>query len=151
MLVVITIIMILGGLSVGGFNMVMTRQANKKAEIQIKLLENAIEEYKLDNGSYPASTGSSNDLYIALFWDSDSDGDGVGTDDDQKIYLADLDPENNGQGWTEGTGATATIVDPWGAEYIYRIASDLNAVNPDFDLFSTGKDIDEAGDDITNF
>jgi hypothetical protein len=36
--------------------------------------------------------------------------------------------------------ATSTIVDPWGKEYRYRKGT--AAQNPDFDLWSTGKDVD---------
>lgn len=145
MLVTVTIIVILAGLSLGGFNFVTTKQANEKAKIQISLLSNALEEYKLDNGEYPASTGGTNALFTALYYN------GAQTPPvaDSKIYLADLDPVNNGQGWMEGSGATATIVDPWGEPYIYR---NPPTVNPDFDLVSKGKDGElDTSDDITNY
>ena len=154
MLVTITIIVILAGLSLGGFNFVITKQANSQAEIQINLLSNALEEYKLDNGSYPDD--GTNSLYIALY------DNGVQNPDTDRIYLAELDPENDRQGWIKGTGSDVTIVDPWDEEYIYRRASptDPNATkNPDFDLKSMGKDGETADalsdpktkDDITNF
>ncbi|WP_411827930.1 type II secretion system protein GspG [Luteolibacter sp. AS25] len=149
MLVTITIIVILAGLSLGGYNYVNAKQARSKAEIQIKLLENGLEEYKFENGDYPDSTGASSDLYEALYWDTDLDGDGADTDDDQKIFVADLNPDANGQGWTNGEGATATIEDPWGNEYIY-VAPGVN--NPDFDLHSMGPDgQSDTEDDITNY
>lgn len=131
MLVTITIIVILAGLSLGGFKYVTAKQANSQAQIQIKLLEKAIEEYKLDNGVYPPDTGGINALYKALYYD------GYENPDEFKIYLADLDPDNNKQGWTQGTGANVTIVDPWGTEYIYR---NPPTINPDFDLLSKGQD-----------
>lgn len=132
MLVTITIIVILAGLSLGGFKYVSVKQANSQAEIQIKLLGSAIEEYKLDNGEYPVSTNT-NDLYRALYYDGAQDP----PLNDGKIYLADLDPENNKQGWTEGTGAGVRIIDPWGNEYVYRSPG---TINPDFDLMSRGQD-----------
>lgn len=141
MLVTITIIVILAGLSLGGFKFVTTKQANSQAAIQIKLLEKGIEEYKLDNGVYPPQ--GNNELYKALYWDSDNDGvgatkpDGSPLDEDQKIYLADLDAANNKQGWTQGKDASVTIIDPWAKEYIYR---NPGTVNPDFDLLSNGQD-----------
>ena len=132
MLVTITIIVILAGLSLGGFKYVSTKQANAQAEIQIKLLESAIEEYKLDNGVYPPGN-TTNDLYTALYYNGAQEP----PINDAKIYLAQLDPDNNKQGWTEGAGAGVKLVDPWGAQYIYRNPGTLN---PDFDLISKGQD-----------
>lgn len=131
MLVTITIIVILAGLSLGGFKFVSTKQAYSQAEIQIKLLENGIEEYKLDTGEYPES-GIGN-LFRALYKDRLNNVDG-----NNKIYVSQLDPENNKQGWT--IPGQDKITDPWGAEYIYRRSSDPRAVNPDFDLLSKGQD-----------
>lgn len=150
LLVTITIIMILMGLAIGGFNFVTQKQALEQAKIQISLLSNALEEYKLDYGEYPP-TGDSNSIYKALYWDTDGDGTGADTDTDQKIYVSQLDPANNKQGWTEGTKAGVKIVDPWGAEYIYINGADAAAKNPDFDLISKGKDgIEGNADDIRN-
>lgn len=143
MLVVITIIVILAGLSLGGFGFVKQKQANSQADVQIRLLSKALEEYKLDNGSYPASTGGSNALFTVLYFN------GANVTPPEKIYLSELDPVNNKQGWTEGTGAGTKIVDPWGIEYIYRTGA--TAKNPDFDLISKGKDGTEGTpDDVDN-
>jgi len=150
MLVTITIIIILAGLTVGGFKFVTTKQANSQAEIQISLLSTALEEYKSDTGQYPADTGGSTALYTALYLN------GVQNPDTEKIYLADLDPDNNKQGWTKQSGAEVTLVDPWGAEYIYR---NPPTINPDFDLLSRGQDgltsdtlsNPNNKDDITNY
>jgi len=145
MLVTITIIVILAGLSLGGFNFVTSKQANEKAKVQISLLSNALEEYKLDNGTFPTSSGGTNVLYTALYKE------GVDNPTTKEIYLAELDPNNDRQGWMDNTGGTVTIVDPWGVEYIYRNGSDVNAKNPDFDLISKGKDgVVGTTDDITN-
>jgi len=151
MLVTITIIMILAGLSLGGFKFILTKQANAQAQIQIKLLEKAIEEYKLDNGEYPPQGNGSNSLYTELYYN----GAQVPPVGDAKIYLADLDPENDKQGWTQGTGTAVILVDPWGTQYIYRTGA--GAVNPDFDIISYGKDGDtdvngpKSKDDHNNF
>lgn len=143
LLVVIAIIVILAGLSVTGFNYVTQKQAFSQAEIQIKLLESALEDYKLDNGVYPPA-GTSNSLYKLLY------SDGASTTPPGKIYVNQLEP-NNKQGWTQGTGTAVTIIDPWGEEYIYRIGSDPKAKNPDFDIISIGKDGKEAtADDVRN-
>ncbi|MCX6876340.1 MAG: type II secretion system protein GspG [Verrucomicrobia bacterium] len=146
MLATITIIVILAGLVVAGTAFVKDRQKRATAEIQIRLLANACEEYKLDHGSYPGSDSSlngdgrnmTNGLFKDLYWDSNRDGAGPQNDSEQKIYISELDPKNNKQGWTEGRGEAARIVDPWGNEYRYR--KGVNAQSPDFDLWSPGKD-----------
>lgn len=131
MLVTITIIVILAGLSLGGFKYVTAKQANSQAAIQIKLLEKAIEEYKLDNGVYPPQGTGSASLYTELYYK------GVNDPTNNKIYLAELDPDNNKQGWTQGTVASVKLFDPWGKEYSYK---NPGTVNPDFDLSSMGQD-----------
>ncbi len=164
MMAVITIIIILAGIVVGGMGYVNEKQASEKAKVQIKRLEAALEEYKLDNGTYPptadksgafsaAGTSTSSIMFNALYY--------IGTQDNtKKIYLPELDPANSKQGWTTGTAsATSKIIDPWGSEYCYRTATDAtgaanaNTQNPDFDIWSSGKDGKSAPDtasDSTN-
>lgn len=160
LLVVMTIILILAGLVIGGMQFVKTKQKNHQAEIQIKLLENAIQDYYGDNSEYPgeedaggtSGTGESNTLFQALYYDGFQS-----TDGSVRIYLNELDPITDPQKWIDGTGAGATILDPWGEEYRYRRGS--GAMNPDFDLWSSGPDLETAGDgedpkdrdDIGNF
>ncbi len=163
MLAVITIIVILAAVVVRGMSFVTEKQAAEKAKIQVALLCKALEEYKSEQGSYPATQdtvdgkGQSDILFKALYWDSDNDGEGaaVGSgkgDEDQKVYLQDLDPTSKAQGWTSGTANAKTkILDPWGNEFRYRSAKgpsngstaaspNQNTQNPDFDLWSAGKD-----------
>lgn len=158
MMAVVTIIVILASLVVGGTAFVREREAKNRAQVQIGLISKALEEYKVDFGSYPPTQnspkgeGNSDELFKALYWDSDDDGQGAAVgntagDEDQKIYLVELDPTNNKQGWTSGTpSATTKITDPWGKEYRYRSALDAsgknnsNTMNPDFDLWTSGKD-----------
>lgn len=143
---VITIILILAGLVVSGAGFVKDRQANEKARVQIALISKALEEYKLDAGSYPSTddsadgSGQSKILFNALYFDALSDT-------AKKLYLAELDPAVGKQKWTSGTASITTkIVDPWGVEYRYRTAiksdgaSNNSTQNPDFDLWSSGKD-----------
>lgn len=150
MMVVITIIIILAGLVVGGMEYANQRSATEKAKTQIALLSKGIEEYKLDMGAYPATgdittTSGSNGtvtsfiLFNALYWTPVSSS--------QKIYLPELDPVTTKQGWTTGAAtANLTITDPWGNQYCYRSSSNATGgpnsatVNPDFDLWSMGKD-----------
>lgn len=160
-LVVMTIILLLAGLTIGGLQYVKTKRDNNRAEIQINLLSRAIEEYNLDNGDYPGDEDAggtsgedqSNMLFQALYYD------GFMAEDDgsASIYLSELDPENDSQKWLDGTGASTIIVDPWKQEYLYRRGS--AAMNPDYDLWSKGEDGETAGDgeddkdkdDIRNF
>jgi len=173
LMAVITIIVILAGLVVGGMGFVNERQAKEKAKVQLALLTAALEAYKLDFGTYPPTGDrpkgdtTSAILFKALYWDSDNDGSVVGADEDQKIYLSQLDPTANKQGWTTGTpGNNTKITDPWGNEYRYRTAvnssgnPNTSTQNPDFDLWSVGKDADtnpttasdkKNRDDIKNF
>src|SRR6478672_2994940 len=76
LMAVITIIVILAGLVIGGLGYVTERQARAKAQVQIQLLSKALEEYKLDMGTYPPTANSTTgtgqsavSLYQALFKD----------------------------------------------------------------------------------
>lgn len=149
-LITMAIIAILAAMTIGGFRFVQEKQKYSTAEVQISLLSKTLEEYKLDNGGYPdPSSGStpSNALYLALYYN------GANATPPGKIYLSDLDPNNNQQKWTLGSGTDVTIIDPWGGEYQYLIGSDPTARNPDFDLISSGPDLDPSteGDNIGNF
>ena len=152
LMAVITIIVILAGLVVGGMGFVNERQAKEKAKVQLGMLEAALEEYKLDNGEYPLTpnksgnlrgpngTNTSKILFKALYMDG-------AQDPAKKIYLESLNPANNKQGWTSGPASNNTkIVDPWGNQYCYRSAvnssgnTNRDTQNPGFDLWSMGKD-----------
>jgi prepilin-type N-terminal cleavage/methylation domain-containing protein len=183
LMAVITIIVILAGLVVGGLGFVTERQAKEKARVQLALLGKGLEAYKLDMGVYPASANSSDGLtqsnkclYQALFYE--------GYDYNKQasppaswtkataIYVTDLDPTTSKQGWVPAvTGTnpviptTSVVSDPWGNEYRYRSAKNTSGgtnsstINPDFDLWSVGKDAKtnaspahkDAKDDIRNF
>ena len=156
LLAVITIIVILAAVVVGSMGYVSEKQASEKAKVQIALISKALEDYKLDNGAYPATsntadgTKQSSILFEALYYDAAKEG--ATPTGEYKIYLAELDPATNKQGWTSGTASSSTkILDPWGNEYRYRSAygdagaggnasKNDNTLNPDFDLWSGGKD-----------
>jgi prepilin-type N-terminal cleavage/methylation domain-containing protein len=146
LVVVVAIIVVLAALTLGALNLINAKQARDKAAVQVKLLENALQTYNLENRSYPPSTdpdGRKGDevLYKYLYYDgyeARQNGSPNAT-----IYLVELDPQNNtksGQAWIQGTGAQAQIVDPWGEPYRYRSGDSPNALNPDFDLWSCGPD-----------
>ena len=147
LVVVVSIIVVLAALTLGALNMIRAQQARKTATVQVGLLSNALQDYNLENRSYPTNTdpdGMKGDevLYKALFYDGyeAKQNDQTGG---ARIYLAELDPQNNtkgGQAWIQGTGAQAKIVDPWGNPYRYRSGDSSAARNPDFDLWSMGPD-----------
>lgn len=181
LLAVITIIVILASLVVGGLSFVQERQAREKARVQIALLSKGLEEYKLDMGSYPITadkatatapngTATSADLYTALFYEGweynktttvpttwvKTVGSNTSFPKSTRIYVSALDPTSTKQGWvitqTSGDPKPGVIItDPWGNQYCYRSAfgvptassgspANTNTINPDFDLWSMGKD-----------
>ena len=147
MMTVITIIIILASIVIGSMAYVKDRQAKEKAKIQLGLLAKALEDYKQDNGTYPPTSdgdgsGNSDELFNALYFVGAQDATGA-----KKIYITELNPTSNKQGWTIGTASASTrITDPWGYEYRYRTATNAGGTantqtqNPDFDLWSVGKD-----------
>ena len=158
LMAVATIIIILAGLVTGSIAYVNEKKTMNRVKVQLAMLAKGLEEYKLDFGTYPATDNSpkgennSKILFNALYWDSNNDGQTAGTgnavgDANQRIYVPELDPANNKQGWTSGkASATTKIFDPWNNEYRYRSAVDgsgkpnSSTQNPDFDLWSVGKD-----------
>jgi general secretion pathway protein G len=165
LLVVIAIMLILASIGVGSFSYVQERQNKEKAKVQMALLSKAIEEYKLDMGKYPGTTENpaadgdfSKELYTALFYEGYQFSENPNRPDPNnslatKIYVPELDPTTSKQGWIERSNVMTTaplfIIDPWGANYRYRKGA--NAENPDFDLWSMGKDKDDDKDDLRNF
>ncbi len=162
LIVVVAIIVILAGLTLGAMSVVNRKKADKTANVQLKLIENAIENYNSDNRSYPPNPdpmGERGDevLYKYLYYDGFETRDTGGV-----VYMPEFDPDNNaksGQQWMQGLGAQARVVDPWGQFWRYRSADSTGAQNPDFDLWSMGADgktnadpkHKDCADDIKNF
>jgi prepilin-type N-terminal cleavage/methylation domain-containing protein len=112
LLSVIVIIGILAGLVAGGIQFANQKVAREKAKSQIKLLSSALEEFKIDNGFYPASGADADRstavLIISLGYLNPNNGT---TTPPPKIYLDSLDTTtktnekgktefvNNKQGW----------------------------------------------------
>lgn len=171
LLTVITIIVILAGMTVGALGWVQRKAAVDKARAQMALLENGLEQFYADTGEYPEANDSKGlAMYYALF------GDGVGADgikktkDDNEaidgipdegatVYVPDLDPNTN-SGLLEGPDGKAPtrLVDPFGNSWQYiggdRYKSRRN--NPDFDIYSKGPDgegtpSNPGADDIKNW
>jgi general secretion pathway protein G len=146
LLTVIAIIMILAGLTVGGLSFYNRKVAEDKTRLQLKLLAAGLEAYFGENGEYPLADdangkGNTDKLYEALFYDTDNDGNSYQDDDDQEIFLPELDPASNSQGWIAGTGENVKLIDGFGNEYRYRrMTNPTEMRNPDFDLWSMGAD-----------
>lgn len=174
LMAVVVIIVILATLVVAGMGFAQEKQNRDSAKTQIALLAKAIEEYKLDMGKYPgkvddtpaAGSGVSSELYEALFFEgyTASNSGTANADSASKIYLAELDPRNTKMTWVTTTKSdtppsSTKIKDPWDVEYRYRKGT--NAQNPDFDLWSCGKNgktdpssaklTGDNKDDIRNF
>lgn len=141
MLVVIVIIVALAALAFVGLGHAKRTQNDEKARVQVELLRLALEDYRSDKGSYPENARSSGTdgttaIYDALY----PQGGG------QKVYLPELNPENDPQGWLDGATGPGPhrIVDPWGNEFRYRTnesgSDEIIAANPGFDLWSMGPD-----------
>jgi len=170
LLTVITIIVILAGMTVGALGWVQRKAAADKARAQLALLQNGLEQYFADTGIYPeANDRNGLAMYYALF------GDGVGADgikdtaDDGPIdgkpdegatvYVPDLDPNaNTGMVEVGSNGRPTKVIDPFGNSWEYiggdRFKSRRN--NPDFDIYSKGPNGSGSatrpdGDDIKNW
>jgi len=101
LLVVVAIIAILAGLTLSTLGYVNKKAARSRAEAEVAALSAAIDSYKLDFGSYPAS----NNLYTELT--------GQGSLNTNKIFF-----EPTAQITTNT--ATGPFTDPWGEVYNYE-------------------------------
>lgn len=162
LLAVISIILILAAITVSGIGSFQKAQARKATATTIKFIETKMEEYKLDNGSYPIKDSniprfsgvatadgkedSSQAIAVALSG-RDTDGEIIDLDGldgpDFTVYWADADPKNG----KNVVDSKMRILDSYGQPFRYRAASvdkDGNKINeptnPDFDLWSIGPD-----------
>ena len=131
---VIAIIAVLASLTIGGMSYYDQKMKYSRTEILIASIEQALEDYKSDNGSYPS--GNIGNLFNALY------GDGT------NVYLATLNPALKGKQRNVSESAPYNIVDAWGKDLRYR--HDLaplpdgtpRMANPpqDYDIISLGPD-----------
>ena len=108
LLVVITVIAILAGLTLAAMGGVQKKGARARAESDIQALSAAIEEYRRDLGSFPAT--ASNALYAELTTDTTAGTAPVNT---TKVFL---EPP---PGIVGTNGSTKFFQDPWGTAYQY--------------------------------
>ena len=138
LLVVISIIIILAGLTIGTMGYVQEKGKRSRAEAEIAAISAALESYKADNGIYPqytSTTGSGHALYQALSGDGDDSIGGTKsstgtTGSANKSYMA-LRPN---MVKPNPPTSSAHVVDPSGQDYNYLSPGNYN---PTFDLWTT--------------
>jgi general secretion pathway protein G len=157
LLTVLVIVAILAGLIVGGAKYAVTKAATSRAQAEIAAMELALEKYKNDNGTYPASTATRASASPPGNWTS------VEINNSIKLYSA-----LSGKYFTfkpnqvrvDTTTKLLYVVDPFGAPYNYYFppATATPAIawknQPSFDLWSYGANgINDEGtnDDIGNW
>jgi len=141
LLAVVTIIVILASLTIGGLSYFNRKQAESKTRVQLKLIANALEAYKSDNGEYPLATNPDGENQTRILWEALYEDGAKDPDDNIEIYLPQLDPAVKNQGWLMRKGSSYMIVDPFGFEFRYRRTENgIGMKNPDFDLWSVGPD-----------
>jgi len=125
LLVVIVIIGMLAGLVAPRYFDQVSKSNTKIAKAQIDSLEKALDQYRLDVGSYPSS--------------------------EQGLAALNVRPQNL-ERWAGPYLKKAVPLDPWGHAYAYAVPSTHGV---DFDLMSFGKDGRAGGTgedaDITNW
>ncbi len=117
LLVVVAIIAILAALALSALGYVQKKGARSRAEAEVAALSAAIESYKVDYGTYPAS----NNLYLELTGQA-----GTGVRNTNKVYFEARSNMLSGR----------QIIDPWGNSYGYEPSSPTFNTGF-FDLWST--------------
>jgi type II secretion system protein G len=124
LLVVIAIIAILAGLTLSTLGYVNKKGAESRARSEVAALAAAIDAYRLEFGTYPAS----NNLYTELT--------SQGPVNTNKIYF---EPTPNITGTNSGV---VTFVDPWGSPYNYTTNPTVSVGF--FDLWTTNNSTNPA-------
>lgn len=119
LLVVMVILGVIGGIAVGQFGKEGDKAKVKAARASFITLENSLERYKLDMGSYP-------------------------TEDDGLIALLEA-PEDDESGDWGGPylKKRSHLKDGWGNEYLYQVPA---SNGDDFELICLGGDGQEGGE-----
>jgi type II secretory pathway pseudopilin PulG len=156
MLIVMSIILVLVGLILATSGYVRNKGARSRAEAEIAAMSAALENYKADNGVYPANTSvnartdtdpasyvsASLTLYRAISGDADNDS---GRTAEVTSYMTfkpnQLAPSDTAQKVT-------FIKDPFGNSYGYSTIYETDPAkgyNPTFDLWSTAGSTSDVG------
>jgi len=126
LLVVITLIGILAGLTLSTLGYVNRKGAESRAKAEVITLSAAIDNYKLDFGAYPEADESGEILYRELT--------GQGENNTNKVYF---EPTPN---ITTNT-TNGPFMDPWGRKYNYEPENPTNNIGF-FDLWTESNDTD---------
>ena len=144
-LTVISIIVVLMGMTIGIGRWAMLNSQINKCRVQVKLFENKLQEYEADNGEFPPGDGtdrSSVEIFTALYEN--------GIQNDSKVYMDELNPDASDQFRKIENGR---IYDPFKKKpffYLRGVDEDgeesTESYNPDFDLWSLGPNFVGRGD-----
>lgn len=152
LLVVILIIAILASIAIGIGGQAGDRVKYRQTEVLLNLVENSIEQYRLDNGELPpVSSNMDQNAAQELFQL-------LGGYDPSGVIITE-DPNDGSpvrsyaDGYLDPGGKNVdenfAIVDAFGNFLRYQAPGDEN---PEFDLWSIGKDgMDGTPDDVTNW
>ena len=122
LLLVLVILGVLAALVVPKFTNRSKQARETAAKTDVRAIEVALDGFEIDNGRYPTSEEGLAALIAAPSTATNWNG----------PYLKKSDPK-----------------DPWGNPYVYRYPGQNNPSG--YDLYSTGPDGREGGDDITNW
>jgi len=151
LLIVISIIIVLAGLTIGTMGYVQDKGKRSRTEAEIAAISAALESYKADNGVYPKDpvtdqldptaafdpvnyVNAANILYQQLSGDQDLVQ--STTNDDTKNYIGALLKPSS---LATPPGGRPYLKDPWGNAYGYSTskAAGTGGYNPTYDLWST--------------
>jgi type II secretory pathway pseudopilin PulG len=121
--VVVAVIAILAGLTLSMLGYVNKKGAESRAQSEVAALSVAIESYKLDFGSYPASQTN---LYRELMGTATN----AGSVNTNKVYFEPTPSMVTNM-------VTGPFLDPWGSEYQYRTGVQATNNVGFFDLWTS--------------
>lgn len=156
LLVVMAIIATLAAMTIAGLGIVKEKVKDKRTDVLINGLDNALEAYQLDNNEIPDGDGSlqsSIELYRVLYADYDLDGI---SDAGEEVYYEKLDANAKGGNLNVSREDGYIIIDAWQQPLHYQSPGEQN---PDFDIWSFGPNNEGGpntspsanGDDIDNY
>ncbi|MGI8601593.1 MAG: type II secretion system protein [Verrucomicrobiales bacterium] len=131
LLVVITIIAVLAGISIPAYQSILKKMTRMQAETTAKSLVNSISQYYAEYNRFPLPADAPGSEVTALRTDEVLIGALLGTDlmmNPKKIqFLPELkDATETGKNGLKSAGDLSTVVDPWGEEYYVIMDSDYN-------------------------
>jgi general secretion pathway protein G len=157
LLIVISIIIILAGITISTMGYVQVKGARSRAEAEIAAMSASLESYKADNGAYPTDPGTTESVdpsaspvpaSASLFLYKQLSGDvsaNLQPPATAKVYFAFKPNMLSGAKDASGNLTSVTyIMDPFSQPYGYstmKASGGAKGYNPTFDLWSTAGDI----------